>query len=129
VQLVVTSRRPIVEIEGRTATLQMMRIVISWGWPRTGWGTRSASGVGAQVWFAAAWLLPGLGFVVGSWGFCKHISWWHPVTIAFAVLSLALEGLAGVSLQPGPYASAAVFNVLVLLVLLVPRTRQLVAEM
>jgi hypothetical protein len=107
----------------------ILRIAIVVGLAAHGLGHTVGFGVGAPVWFAAAWLLPGLGFVVGSWGFWKHFSWWQPVTISSAILSLALEGLVGVSLQPGPYASAAVFNVLVLLVLLVPRTRQLVAEM
>jgi hypothetical protein len=36
--------------------------------------------------------------------------------------------LSGVSLEPGPCASAAAFNVLVVLVLLVPRGRQLLAQ-
>jgi hypothetical protein len=36
-----------------------------------------------------------------------------------------LEALAGVPLQPGPYANAAVFNMAVVVVLLIPKTRRL----
>jgi hypothetical protein len=80
-------------------------------------------GVAAPLWFAAAWLLPGAGFVIAAWAVWTHRTWWEPVVFGSALASLALEAVAGVSLQPGPYASAAVFNALAIILLLVPRMR------
>lgn len=77
----------------------------------------------------AAWLVPGLGFVIGACAFWTHRSWWEPVVFGSALASLALEVMAGVSPQPGPYASAAVFNALAIILLLVPRTRHQLAQM
>jgi hypothetical protein len=97
-------------------------------WLRIVMGHSVGFEVGAPLWFAAAWLLAGIGFVVGAWGFWRHRNWWERVVLASALASLALEMLAGVSLQPGPYASAAVFNVLAISLLLIPRTRQQLAH-
>ena len=106
-----------------------LRIVIVVALAAHGVGHSVGFGVAAPLWFAAAWLLPGVGFVIGAWGFWTHRSWWEPLVLSSAVASVALEALVGVSLQPGPYASAAVFNALAIVLLLVPRTRQQLAHM
>jgi hypothetical protein len=85
--------------------------------------------VAPPLWFGAAWVVPGAGFLIGAWAFWTHRSWWEPVVFGSALASLALEAIAGVSLQPGPFASAAVFNALAIILLLVPRTRHQLAHM
>ena len=106
-----------------------LRIVIALALAAHGAGHSVGFGVAVPLWFAAAWLLPGAGFLVGAWGFWRDRDWWEPLVLGSALASSALEILAGVSLQPGPYASAAVFNALATGLLLVPRTRQWLAHM
>jgi hypothetical protein len=101
----------------------VLHIVIALALAAHGVGHGVGFGVDAPLRFAAAWLLPGIGFVVGAWGFWRHRSWWQPLVLTSAVASLVLQIVAGVWLQPGPYASAAVFNILAISVLLIPRTR------
>ena len=106
-----------------------LRILIALALAAHGVGHTVGFGVGAPLWFAAVWIVPGVGFVVGAWSLWKHMGWWPPLVLVSAIASLALEALAGVSLQPGPYASAAVFNTVAMLALFVPRTRQHLANM
>ena len=106
-----------------------VRIVIALAIAAHGVGHSVGFGVAAPLWFAAAWLLPGAGFVIGAWAFWTHRTWWASVVFGSALASLALEAIAGVSLQPGPYASAAVFNALAIILLLLPRTRRQLAHM
>ena len=106
-----------------------LRIVIALALAAHGLGHTVGFGVAAPLWFAAAWLLAGAGFVLGAWAFWTHRSWWESVVFGSALASLALEAIAGVSLQPGPYVSAAIFNALTIILLLVPRTRRQVAHM
>ena len=93
----------------------------------TAWHTIGLA-VPLPVWFAGIWLVPGIGFVAAAWGFWKHTLWWITVALVSAIASLAPEAVAGLPLRAGPYASAAVFNVVILLVLLIPRTRQLISS-
>jgi hypothetical protein len=106
-----------------------LRLVIALALAAHGLGHSVGFGVAAPLWFAAAWLLPGAGFVIGAWAFWTHRTWWEPVVFGSALASLAFEVIAGVSLQPGPYASAAVFNGLAIILLLVPQTRRPLANM
>ena len=106
-----------------------VRIVIALAIAAHGVGHSVGFGVAAPLWFAAAWLLPGAGFVIGAWAFWTHRTWWASVVFGSALASLALEAIAGVSLQPGPYASAAVFNALAIILLLLPQTRRQLAHM
>jgi hypothetical protein len=106
-----------------------VRIVIVLALAAHGLGHIVGFGVAAPLWFAAAWLLPGASFVIVAWAFWTHRSWWEPVVFGSALASLALEAIARVSLEPGPYASAAIFNALAIILLLVPRTRRQLAHM
>ena len=106
-----------------------IRIVIVLVLAAHGLGHSVGFGVAAPLWFAAAWLLRGAGFVIGAWAFWTHQPWWESLIFGSALASLALEAIAGVSLQPGPYASAAVFNALAIILLLLPRTRHQLAHM
>ena len=81
--------------------------------------------MGVPGWFAAAWLVPGAGFLIGAWGFSQHASWWSLVLVGSAAASLALAGLAKVGLQAGPYASASVFNAVVIGAVLLTSGRRL----
>jgi len=68
-------------------------------------------------------------FVIGAWGFWTHRSGWEPlVSGGSALTSLALEVMAVVALQPGPYALAAVFNAVAIILPLVPRIRRQLAH-
>jgi hypothetical protein len=115
--------------KGCTTVQNSVRIVITLALAVHGVGHTVGFGVPAPSWFAAAWLLAGAGFVMGAWAFWTHRSWWEPVVFCSALASLALEAMAGVSLQPGPYASAAIFNALTIILLLVPRTRRQLAHL
>jgi hypothetical protein len=106
-----------------------LRILLALALVAHGIGHTIGFGVAAPLWFAAAWLIPGAGFVIGAWDLWTHQSWWEPLVFGSALASLALEVMAGVSLQPGPYASAAVFNALAIILLQVPRTRHQLAHM
>ncbi len=101
-----------------------LRIVIALALAAHGVGHSVGFALAVPLWFAAAWLLPGAGFVIGAWAFWTHRTWWEPVVLGSALASLALEAIAGVPLEPGAYASAAVFNALAIILLLVPRTRR-----
>src|ERR1041385_7320952 len=105
-----------------------LRIVMALALAAHGIGHSVGFGVAAPLWFAAVWLLPGAGFVIGAWAFWTHRTWWEPVVFGSALASLALEAIAGVSLQPGPYASVAVFNTFAIILLLLPRTRRQLAH-
>ena len=106
-----------------------LRIVIGLALAAHGLGHSVGFAAAAPLWLAAAWLLPGAGFVIGAWAFWTHRTWWEPVVLGSALASLALEAIAGVSLQAGPYASAAAFNALAIILLLVPRTCRQLAHM
>ena len=106
-----------------------LRILIALAIAAHGVGHSVGLGVAAPLWFAAAWVLPGVAFVAGAWGVWRQRDWWEPLVLAAAVASLALELLAGVALQVGPYAWAAVFNVLAIGLLVIPRTRQQLSHM
>jgi len=54
---------------------------------------------------------------------------WEYLILGSALTSLGLEAIARVSVEPGPYASAAVFNTLAIILLLVPRTRHQLAQL
>jgi len=71
----------------------------------------------------------GAGFVIGGWAFWTHRAWWEYLILGSALTSLGLEAIARVSVEPGPYASAAVFNTLAIILLLVPRTRHQLAQL
>jgi hypothetical protein len=73
-------------------------------------------------WFAVAWLLPGLGFLAGSWACWQRVDWWPVLIVASSAASLLLV-LATGALRAGPLASALAFDVVVLAVLLVPWSR------
>jgi hypothetical protein len=109
--------------KGGTSMQSWLRVVIALALAVHGIGHTVGFGVAAPLWFAAAWLLPGAGFVFGAWAFWTHRTWWESLIFGSAIASFGLEAIARVSLQPGPYASAAVFNVLAIILLLVPRTR------
>ena len=81
--------------------------------------------MGVPGWFAAAWLLPGAGFLAGAWGFSQHATWWPVVLVGSGAISLLLASVARVGLQPGPYASAAVFNAIVIGTILFTNGRRL----
>jgi hypothetical protein len=112
-----------------TTMQNSLRIVIAVALAAHGVGHTVGLGVAAPLWFAAAWLLPGIGFAIGAWAFWTHRGWWEPLVFGSALASLGLEVIAGVSLQLGPYASAAAFNALAIILLLVPRTRHQLAHM
>jgi len=46
-----------------------LRIVMALALAAHGIGHSVGFGVAAPLWFAAAWLLPGAGFVIGAWVF------------------------------------------------------------
>lgn len=115
--------------KGCTTVENSLRIVIALALAAHGLGHSVGFGAAAALWFAAAWLLPGAGFVIGAWAFWTHRSWWEPVVFSSALVSLGLEAIASVSLQPAPYASAAAFNTLAIILLLVPRTRRQLAQL
>jgi hypothetical protein len=105
-----------------------LRVVVALALAAHGVGHAVGFGVAAPLWFAALWLVPGLGIVVAAWGFWKRLPWWQDLALASGAASLVLETIVGVSLQPGPYASAAVFNALAVILLLVPQTRRRLAH-
>jgi hypothetical protein len=115
--------------EGSTAVQNTVRIVIALALAAHGLGHTVGFGLTAPLWFAVAWLFAGAGFVIGAWAFWTRRTWWEPVVFGSAIASFGLEAIAGVSLQPGPYASAAVFNALTMILLLVPRTRHQLAHL
>jgi hypothetical protein len=78
----------------------------------------------APTWFGAAWLVPGIGFLVGSWAFWQGAEWASLAILASAVLSMLLI-LLSEALTPGPIASAFAFNLALVLTLLVPWSRRL----
>jgi hypothetical protein len=79
------------------------------------------------TWFALAWLLPGAGFLVGASGFWQHADWWPLVLVASAIASLLMLALPTGALRQSPFGSALAFNLVVILALLVPWSRRLVA--
>jgi hypothetical protein len=79
------------------------------------------------TWFAAAWLLPGLGFLVGAWGLWQQAGWWPAALIASAMVSLLMAALPAGALRAGPYGSALAFDVLVILAVAAPWGRRLAA--
>jgi hypothetical protein len=79
------------------------------------------------AWFAVSWLLPGIGFLVGSWGFWQHALWSPAVIIASAMMSiLMLAEPTGASRQ-APYGVALAFDLLVILAIAVPWSRRFIA--
>lgn len=90
-----------------------------------------AHGVGHAVglwmpvpgWFGITWLLPGIGFVASAWGFWRYAEWWPLTVAASATASLLLEALVPGALTSGPYGSAFVFDLVVIVSLLIPATR------
>jgi hypothetical protein len=78
------------------------------------------------AWFRLLWLVPGLVFLAGTWGFWQRADWWPLVVAAAAAGSLLTVLLAPGALRLGPYGSAFVFDALTLLVLLVPYGRRVV---
>jgi hypothetical protein len=79
------------------------------------------------AWLRLLWLAPGLVFLAGAWGYWQRAEWWPGVVAAAAVGSLLTVVLAPGALRLGPYGSAFVFDALILLVLLLPAGRRLVA--
>jgi len=106
-----------------------LRIVMALALAAHGIGHSVGFGVAAPLWFAAAWLLPGAGFVLGAWAFWTHRGWWESLIFGSAIVSLGLEAIARVSVEPGPYASAAIFNTLAIILLIVPRTRHQLGQL
>jgi hypothetical protein len=94
-------------------------------------GAGHAVGFGMPVpaWFRLLWLLAGLAFLAGTWGFWQRADWWPAVVGGAAAASLLTVVLVPGALRLGPYGSAFVFDVLTLLVLLVPHGRRLVAAL
>ena len=79
------------------------------------------------AWFAVAWLLPGVGFVAGAWGFWQHAAWAPAVLVASAAASLLMLALPTGALRQAPYGSALAFDLLVILAIVAPSGRRLVA--
>ena len=79
------------------------------------------------AWFAVAWLLPGVGFLVGAWGLWQHADWWPAVLVASAAASLLVLALPAGALRQAPYGSALAFDLLVILAIAVPWGRRLLA--
>ena len=77
------------------------------------------------TWFAVAWLLPGIGFLAGTGALWQRADWWPTAVLASAIVSLLLVLPTG-ALKPGPLASAFAFDLVILVVLLVPWSRRLV---
>ena len=90
-------------------------------------GTGHAVGFWMPVptWFRLTWLLPGIGFILGSWAFWQRADWWPTVILGSASLSLLLVFLTG-AVKPGPLASAFAFDLAIIVVLVVPWTRRLI---
>src|SRR4051812_6485810 len=82
--------------------------------------------LGVPAWFAATWLLPGVGFLVGAWGFWRHAEWWPIVVAVSAVASLLALALQGGAPRQAPVGSALAFDLVVLAALLVPWSRRFV---
>jgi hypothetical protein len=78
-------------------------------------------------WFALLWLLPGLGFLAGAWGVWQGAAWAVGVLGIAALGSLVVLTFPTGVLRLAPYRSALVFDLLTLLVLTLPWTRQLLA--
>jgi hypothetical protein len=76
------------------------------------------------TWFALAWLLPGIGFLIGSWAFWQRADWWPLVVLLAALASLLLVLLTG-ELKAGPFASAFLFDLAVIVALVVPWSRRI----
>jgi hypothetical protein len=77
------------------------------------------------AWFAFAWLLPGVGFLVGAWGFWQQADWWPAALAASAAASLLMLALPTGALRQGPYGSAVAFDLVVFLAIAVPWSRRL----
>ncbi|HZO27621.1 MAG TPA: hypothetical protein VFH48_16720 [Chloroflexota bacterium] len=80
-------------------------------------------------WFAVACLAPGVGFLVGGWGFWQHAAWWPAVLAASAAASLLMLALPTGALRQAPYGSALAFDLIVLFLLVLPWSRRLVAAL
>ena len=78
-------------------------------------------------WFALAWLLPGVGFLAGAWGFWEHAAWAPAVLVASAAASLLMLALPTGALRQAPYGSALAFDLLVIFAFAVPWSRRLMA--
>jgi hypothetical protein len=82
------------------------------------------------AWFAVAWLVPGAGFLAGAWGFWHHADWWPAVLVASATASLLMLVLPTGALRQAPFGSfgsALAFDLIVIVALMVPWSRRLVA--
>ena len=79
------------------------------------------------AWFAVGWLLPGVGFLVGSWGFWQHAGWSPAALAASATASLLMLVMPTGALRQAPYGSALVVDLLVILASAVPWSRRLMA--
>ena len=66
--------------------------------------------------FAVAWLLPGVGFLAGAWGFWQHAAWAPAGLVASAAASLLLLALPTGALRHAPYGAALAFDALPVIV-------------
>ena len=92
----------------------------------------AAHGIGHSVgiwmevprWFQLAWLVPGVAFVAGAFLLWQNDGRAIAVLAACAVASAALEVFVPGTFKPGPYAAALAFNVVLLIAVAVPVSRE-----
>jgi hypothetical protein len=83
--------------------------------------------VAVPPWFALLWLLPGIGFLAGAWGYWQGEEWWPAIVGLSALGSLVILTFPTGVLRLAPFRSALAFDLLMIALTTLPWTRQLLA--